>query len=62
MSGLLCMVPPPSYQDTAMNRLRYLMLPALITGFAADPAAAQTTLAFKAGAGMSRIAFSGVGA
>ena len=45
-----------------MNRLRYLMLPALITGFAAGPAAAQTTLAFKAGAGMSRIAFSEVGA
>ena len=43
-----------------MSRLWYVLLPAAITGFAAAPATGQTTLAFKAGAGMSRIAFIGV--
>ena len=43
-----------------MNGLRSFWLSALLVLYSTPPLAAQTTLAFKAGAGMSRIAFSGV--
>ena len=43
-----------------MNGLKSFMLPALLVLHATTPLAGQVTLAFKAGAGMSRIAFTGV--
>ena len=46
--------------DATVNGLRYFGLPALFVFFATTPLAGQVTLAFKAGAGMSRIAFTGV--